>query len=93
MRQKANLIINEIVQLFLETCPDLRYIQALYALDIITSEADLENDTIWAVDRFYEEPVDTLKRCEQKILAFFCMCPQSTKCADLLQRMQEVCNS
>lgn len=93
MRQKANLIINEIVQLFLETYPDLRYIQALHALNIITTETDLESGTTSVVDRFYEEPVDTLKRCEQKILAFFCICPQSMRCADLLQRMQEVCNS
>lgn len=92
MRQKANLILNEIVQLFLETYPDLRYIQALAALGIIDYDPN-SNDAPVVIDRFYEEPVDTLKRCEKRILQFFTRCPEQAKCLNLLQRMQEVCNS
>lgn len=70
MRQKANLLINEVIQLFLETYPELRYIQALFALGIIDQEPDLERDTALIVDRFYEEPIDTLKRCRERITKF-----------------------
>ena len=88
MRQKANFIINELVQLFLETYPDLRYVQALFALGMVDQNADGLVE-----DRFYEEPTDTLKRCEKRILQFLTECPQRAKCLNLLQRMQEICNS
>lgn len=93
MRQRANLIINEIVQLFLEAYPDLRYVQALFALGILDQTLDMERGVAVTVDRFYEEPIDTLKRCEKRILEFFTECPEQAKCVNLLQRMQEVCNS
>lgn len=70
MRQKANTTLNIIVGLFLKSYPDLRYIQALYALGIIDQEPDLERGGTLIVDRFYEEPADTLKRCKERIARF-----------------------
>lgn len=65
MRHRVNLFLNEIVRLFLHSYPDLRYIQALFALGII------DQDHIgMVVDRFYEEPIDTLKRCRECITKF-----------------------
>lgn len=66
MRHYASLFINEIVRLFLHSYPELRYIQALFALGII----DQEPGFTLIVDRFYEEPVDTLKRCKERITKF-----------------------
>ena len=50
-RQKCNLEILEELKKFLEKHPDMRFIQALWALNIVDKE-----------DRFYEEPEITLKK-------------------------------
>lgn len=68
MRQKANTVLNVIVGLFLKSYPDLRYIQALYTIGIIDQEP--EGHSALVVDRFYEEPIDTLKRCKERIVKF-----------------------
>lgn len=74
MRQKANTIIDIIVGLFLKSYPDLRYIQALYALGIIDQTTKFSKcdgqEEVYIVDRFYEEPIDTLKRCKERIGRF-----------------------
>lgn len=70
MRQKANTVLNVIVGLFLKSYPDLRYIQALYAIGIIDQEPDSVGHSALVVDRFYEEPIDTLKRCKKRIVKF-----------------------
>lgn len=70
MRQKANTVLNVIVGLFLKSYPDLRYIQALYAIGIIDQEPDSVGYSALVVDRFYEEPIDTLKRCKERIVKF-----------------------
>ena len=60
-RQEYNLkIIQKIFALVMEE-PDLRFIQALWALGII----DRENGSLNIKDRFYEEPEDTLERMEK----------------------------
>lgn len=73
MRQRVNLFLNEIVRLFLHSHPDLRYIQALFALGIIDKGCGQTLATRWdsfVIDRFYEEPIDTLKRCRERITKF-----------------------
>lgn len=62
-RYKNNLIILNILREYLENNPDIRFIQALWNLGII------DRDSIWnigeinnPIDRFYEEPDETLKR-------------------------------
>lgn len=62
-RYKNNLIILNILREYLENNPDIRFIQALWNLKII------DRDPVWnirevnnPIDRFYEEPDETLKR-------------------------------
>ena len=50
-RQKYNKEILEILSEFIEEHPEMRFIQALWALDIVSLE-----------DRFYEEPSKTLDK-------------------------------
>lgn len=65
MRHRVNLFLNEVVRLFLHSYPDLRYVQALFALGIID-----QSHMGLVVDRFYEEPIDTLRRCRERITTF-----------------------
>ena len=61
-RQEYNLkIIQKIFALIMEE-PDLRFIQALWALGII----DRDEESTFILDRFYEEPEDTLKKIESR---------------------------
>lgn len=53
-RQKYNLQILEEMKKFLEKQPDMRFIQALWALNIVDKE-----------DRFYEEPEITLAKVKE----------------------------
>lgn len=59
-RKESNKKILQLLEKKLEESPDLRFIQALWALKII----DQEDNHI--IDRFYEEPSVTLKRIWQK---------------------------
>lgn len=91
MRQKCNLLLNAIVQLFLETYPDVRYIQAMFALGIIDLEkSDLERAPV--IDRFYEEPIDTLKRCRKSILGFLTLAVSSNRATPLIEQFHELCS-
>ena len=56
-RIEANIKLLEILRETLRRNPELRFIKALWALKIIDSENNHE-----IVDRFYEEPSETLKR-------------------------------
>ena len=60
-RIEANIKLLEILKETLCKNPELRFIQALWALKIIDSEDNRE-----IVDRFYEEPSETLKRIGYK---------------------------
>lgn len=63
-RIKANQRLLEILKETLCKNPDLRFIQALWALKIIDSKVKegSGHEIIVPVDRFYEEPSETLKR-------------------------------
>lgn len=63
-RQEANFKLLEILKETLERFPDLRFIQALWALKIIDSKVEegAGHEIIVPIDRFYEEPTETLKR-------------------------------
>lgn len=54
-RQEDNLEIHAIVGDYILEHPELRYIQALWALGIVDAE-----------DRFYEEPPKTLERMKDR---------------------------
>ena len=63
-RQEANIKLLEILKETLEKFPNFRFIQALWALKIIDSKVEegAGHEIIVPVDRFYEEPSETLKR-------------------------------
>lgn len=63
-RYKNNLILLNMLREYLENNPDIRFIQALWALKIIDSKVEegVGHEIIVPVDRFYEEPSETLKR-------------------------------
>lgn len=63
-RIEANQKLLEILKETLCKNPELRFIQALWALRIIDFESidGRTHEIIVPVDRFYEEPFDTLKR-------------------------------
>ncbi len=57
-RQEANNKILNALKVYLDKYPDIRFIQALWNLRLIDRD-----DSTYIVDRFYEEPINTLKRC------------------------------
>ena len=59
-RQHYNFKILDKLESLLEKEPDLRFIQALWALGLITRDKDMNIE-----DKFYEEPWDTLERIER----------------------------
>ncbi len=60
-RIDANLKLLEILRETLCKNPELRFIQALWYLNIIDFNS-MEKMSGQIIDRFYEEPVNTLKR-------------------------------
>lgn len=63
-RIEANIKLLEILRETLCKNPELRFIQALWSLKIIDTEIVKEDDMdiISIIDRFNEEPSETLKR-------------------------------
>ena len=62
-RKTANEEILSILKEYLENHPEIRFVQALWNLNIIRiSKEKMFNDNYIIVDDFYEEPTDTLKR-------------------------------
>ena len=63
-RIESNIKLLEILRETLCNNPELRFIQALWALKIIDNEIVKEDgmDVISIIDRFNEEPSETLKR-------------------------------
>lgn len=61
-RLENNLKIVEEIRKFLYAYPDMRFIQALWALGIITRDKDFNIE-----DKFYEEPGQTLERVQANV--------------------------
>lgn len=68
-RQEANKKILEIVTSAVENNPDLRFIQILWKLGIIDSKKFGDEKMFYEkiLDRFYEEPKETLKRIYNRL--------------------------
>lgn len=66
-RDSANNCLLNVIQLYLKIYPKVRFIQALWTLSIIDSDKIniLEDSKI--IDRFYEEPYETIKRIRPRI--------------------------
>lgn len=60
-RKESNLLLLKKIEAVIKASPDIRFIQALFALRIIDQD---QNGNI--IDRFYEEPYDTLNRIANK---------------------------
>lgn len=63
-RKEGNKKLLQLLKDYLEANPDIRFIQALWNLKIIDDKIIEGNghDIIVPVDRFYEEPGETLER-------------------------------
>lgn len=66
-RQRSNLLLENVVNLHLSLFPELRYIQNLWALKIIDTKY-IQNENMYILDRYYEEPYDTVVRILPKII-------------------------
>lgn len=66
LRRKCNFILGNVISLSLSLNPELRYIQNLWVLNIIDEKDYREGTEI--VDRFWEEPYDTIVRILPKII-------------------------
>lgn len=62
LRERCNSVIHHVVGLYRNLFPSLRYIQILWCLNIIdqTQSSILEDSKV--IDRFSEEPYDTVVR-------------------------------
>ena len=60
-RQKENEIILSVIQNYLKNNPNIRFIQALWNLGIITAENSITGGLI-IEDRHHEEPLTTINR-------------------------------
>ena len=61
-RQEYNIKILQKLFTLIMNEPDLRFIQALWALRLI----DRDEESTFILDRFYEEPEDTFKRVNER---------------------------
>lgn len=67
LRKKCNFLLENIISLSLSLNPELRYIQNLWALNIIDTRY-VQNESLHIIDRFSEEPYDTIIRILPKII-------------------------
>lgn len=67
LREKCNFLLDNIVRLNMSLYPELRYIQNLWALGIIDTRY-VQNEGNFVIDRFFEEPYDTVVRILPKIM-------------------------
>lgn len=67
LREKCNFLLDSVVNLNISLYPELRYIQNLWALGIIDTRY-VQNEGNFVIDRFSEEPYDTVVRILPKIM-------------------------
>lgn len=67
LREKCNFLLDSIVNLNISLYPELRYIQNLWVLGIIDTRY-VQNEGNFVIDRFSEDPYDTVVRILPKIM-------------------------
>ena len=67
LRRKCNFLLENVISLSLLLNPELRYIQNLWVLNIIDTKY-IQNEPLHVLDRFNEEPYDTIVRILPKII-------------------------
>lgn len=86
LRKMCNFLLNNIVNLNLSLYPELRYIQNLWVLGIIDTRY-VQNDGNFVIDRFSEEPYDTVVRILPKIVDLINnKFPEKAKMVDKIKR-------
>lgn len=86
LRKRCNSLLDNVVNLNISLYPELRYIQNLWALGIVDKGQSpaLEGRVI---DRFYEEPYDTVRRILPKIVDLINnKFPEKSKITDRIKR-------
>ena len=85
LRKKCNFILGNVISLSLSLNPELRYIQNLWVLNIIDAMEYREGTEV--VDRFGEEPYDTIVRILPKIMDLINnKFPEKAKVTDKIKR-------
>lgn len=86
LRKLCNFLLNNVVRLNMSLFPELRYIQNLWALDIIDTKY-VQNEPLHILDRFNEEPYDTVIRILPKIVDLLNnRFPENAKITDKINR-------
>lgn len=86
LREKCNFLLDNVINLNLSLYPELRYIQNLWALGIIDARY-VQNDGNFIIDRFSEEPYDTIVRILPKIMDLINnKFPEKAKVTDKIKR-------
>lgn len=86
LREKCNFLLDNVINLNISLYPELRYIQNLWALSIIDTRY-VQNDGIFVIDRFSEEPYDTVVRILPKIMDLINnKFPEKAKITDKIKR-------
>lgn len=86
LRRQCNFLLNNVINLNLSLYPELRYIQNLWVLGII-DDRYVQNDGNFVIDRFSEEPYDTVVRILPKIMDLINnKFPEKAKAADKIRR-------
>lgn len=86
LREKCNFLLGNVINLNLSLYPELRYIQNLWALGIIDKGKSQATDGR-VIDRFYEEPYDTVERILPKIVNLINnKFPEESKITDRIKR-------
>lgn len=67
LRRKCNFLLENVISLSLSLNPELRYIQNLWVLNVIDTKY-IQNESLHVLDRFNEEPYDTIIRILPKII-------------------------
>lgn len=91
LREKCNYLLDNVINLNLSLCPELRYIQNLWALNIIDRGCSQTMATRWdsyVIDRFSEESYDTVVRILPKIMDLINnKFPEKAKITDKIRRI------
>lgn len=86
LREECNFLLGNVINLNLSLYPELRYIQNLWVLDIIDTKY-VQNDGNFIIDRFSEEPYDTIIRILPKIMDLINnKFPEKAKVTDRIRR-------
>lgn len=87
LREKCNSLLHDAVTLYKKLFPDLRYIQVLWCLGIIDQTQGSVTEDTKVIDRFSEEPYDTVVRILPNIIGLINNhFPEKSKATDRIFR-------